>query len=436
MRNLILKIILISILVFSFGSIIYASTADELQKQINDANSQIQALDKQIKEYQDQISATSGQASTLAGLIKELTLTRTKLVAEKTQTEKKINATNLVISKLDNDIKTKVDSIESSEESLGRMLVELYRNDNREFIEKLLSKETLADASREYNNTVAINENVRQHVLDLKEAKQTLDISKDKKEVEKSNLTKLQKDLIQKQKVIDIAKKEKDTLLTETKNKEASYKKLLAEEQKKRDAFEKSLQAYEAQLKFILDPKTIPTASSGVLGWPLDSIFITQLFGKTASSGRLYVSGSHSGVDFRASIGTPVKSLGDGVVEGTGDTDTYCKGASFGKWVFIKYDNGLSSAFGHLSVISATQGQRVKAGDVVALSGNTGHSTGPHLHVTVYASAGASVKAVPSLSCSGKSFIMPIAATSAYLDPMLYFPSISSSFIKNDTRRD
>ena len=122
--------------------------------------------------------------------------------------------------------------------------------------------------------------------------------------------------------------------------------------------------------------------------------------------------------------------MGSGTVIGTGDTDIYCKGASFGKWVFIKYDNGLSSTFGHLSVISSTAGQKVKTGDVVGLSGNTGHSTGPHLHVTVYASQGSDVKTVPSLSCNGKTFIMPIAPVNAYLDPMLYLPKISSNMVK------
>jgi murein DD-endopeptidase MepM/ murein hydrolase activator NlpD len=233
-----------------------------------------------------------------------------------------------------------------------------------------------------------------------------------------------------------VTKKEKDSLLTETKNKESNYKKILADRQKKRDAFEKELQNYETQLKFILDPSLLPPEGSGVLAWPLDTIYVTQLFGRTVAAKRLYTSGSHSGVDFRAAVGTPVKSMGTGVVVGTGDTDIYCRGASFGKWVFIKYDNGLSSTFGHLSVISSVAGQKVKAGDVVALSGNTGHSTGPHLHVTVYASAGAEVKTVPSLSCNGKTFIMPIASTKAYLDPMLYLPKVLSSAIKRDTARN
>jgi murein DD-endopeptidase MepM/ murein hydrolase activator NlpD len=421
---------------FSMPLVSLAATAESVNQQISSINAQIQALDKEIKQYQDQINLTTGQANTLANLIKELTLTRNKLLKEVDQTQKKITNTGLVIGTINNDIEAQQRLIDTSKLSISKMLQVLHERDNSNVLMQLFSKTSLIDASREYNNIISFNKNIRNHIVDLKQQVDNLTISKNQKESEQQNLNKLKKSLVDKKLAVDAAKKEKDTLLFETKNQESAYKKLLAESQKKRDAFEKDLENYEAQLKFILNPNLLPGEGSGILSWPLDNIFITQLFGKTVSAKRLYVSGSHSGVDFRASIGTPVKSMGSGVVVGTGDTDLYCKGASFGKWVFIKYNNGLSSTFGHLSVISSSAGQSVNTGDVVGFSGNTGHSTGPHLHVAVYASQGADVKTVPSLSCNGKTFTMPIAPVSAYLDPMLYLPKLSGSMIKNDTRRD
>jgi murein DD-endopeptidase MepM/ murein hydrolase activator NlpD len=128
-------------------------------------------------------------------------------------------------------------------------------------------------------------------------------------------------------------------------------------------------------------------------------------------------------------VGTPIYAVADGVVEGVGDTDKTCPKASFGKWVFIRHTNGLATAYGHLSLIKATEGQKVKAGDLIAYSGNTGHSTGPHLHLTVYASNGVAERA--SASCKGKNYRMPIAPTNAYLDPLLYLPKATSSMFKD-----
>jgi len=429
MKKLIFYTILIFFLLF-FIDKVSASTESEIRQQINETNEQIELLDKEIANYQSQISKTSAEKDSLSKIITELTLTRQKLIKERQQIQDKILKTGLVIKDISNDIYDKEKSIEISQKTLSETLKKINQNDNMPIMERLLSVDDFKSLSREYNNLISLNQKLKESVDDISQKRDLLVNSKTKKENEQQNLNNLKKDLVQKEQVVIITKNEKDSLLKETKSKESEYQKILLERQKQRDAFEKQLSDYESQLKFILNPKSLPKEGSHVLSWPLDNVYITQLFGVTSASKRLYKSGSHSGVDFRASIGTPVRSMASGVVEGVGDTDIYCKGASFGKWVFIKYNNGLSSTFGHLSVISAKKGDIVKAGDVVGLSGNTGHTTGPHLHVTVYASDGAKVDSVPSITCSGKSFIMPIAATSAYLDPMLYLPSIISGMLK------
>ena len=159
------------------------------------------------------------------------------------------------------------------------------------------------------------------------------------------------------------------------------------------------------------------------MSWPLDYIYITQLFGKTEAGKRLYANGTHNGVDFRASIGTSVKAMADGAVLGIGDTDITCSGASFGKFIFIKYNNGLSSTYGHLSLIKVYSGQQISRGEVIGYSGNTGYSTGPHLHVSVYASDAVKMESRPSQTCAGRIYTMPISPVNAYLDPLYYLPS-------------
>lgn len=424
MNNKLLIIIsLIFFILFVSTGNVFAVTANEVKSQIDDINSQIQALDKQIAQYEAQIEATGLEKNTLNNTIKELTLTRNKLLVEKSQIQKQIDATSLMINEIGNNIETKQESIDKSEVSLESMLYSLYQNEGNTFLEMILSGNKLEDFSKEYNDTLTINESMRNYINELSSQKVALTSTKNQKVDEQNKLNSLKQTLVAKETVVLNTKKEQDALLAQTKDKEATYQKMLADQLKKKDTFEKSIQAYEAQLQFILNPNTIPKEGSSPLSWPLNSILVTSPYGSRWGA-------FHYGTDFRASIGTSVMAMTSGVVLGTGDTDVDCKGASFGKWVFIKYNNGLSSIYGHLSVIIAKKGQVVNVGDVVALSGNTGSSTAPHLHVAVYASGGVKVDTVPSKSCNGKIFTQPISALSAYLDPMLYLPKATASMYK------
>ncbi len=85
----------------------------------------------------------------------------------------------------------------------------------------------------------------------------------------------------------------------------------------------------------------------------------------------------HTGIDFAASEGTRVHSTGDGIVAFSG----YDKG--YGQKVAINHGYGFTTIYAHLSKSLVRQGQKVSRGEIIALSGNTGVSTGPHLHYEV-----------------------------------------------------
>ncbi|UUN28408.1 M23 family metallopeptidase [Streptomyces sp. FIT100] len=90
----------------------------------------------------------------------------------------------------------------------------------------------------------------------------------------------------------------------------------------------------------------------------------------------------HSGQDFAVPVGTPVKAASTGVVvkagpNGGGD------GPAYGNAIVIKHGNGRYTQYAHLSKINVRIGQSVHAGSAIALSGNTGNSSGPHLHFEV-----------------------------------------------------
>ncbi|MFE2748030.1 peptidoglycan DD-metalloendopeptidase family protein [Streptomyces scopuliridis] len=95
------------------------------------------------------------------------------------------------------------------------------------------------------------------------------------------------------------------------------------------------------------------------------------------ASGSSWSSGYHTGVDFSASSGTPVKAVSDGTVVTAG------WGGSYGNQVVIQHSDGMYSQYGHLSSLAVSAGQSVSAGEQIGLSGSTGNSTGPHLHFEI-----------------------------------------------------
>ena len=109
--------------------------------------------------------------------------------------------------------------------------------------------------------------------------------------------------------------------------------------------------------------------------WPTSG-WLSSDFGKRISpfSGRL---SDHNGIDIAARPGTPIIAPAAGVV-------SYAKfNGGFGRYLKLNHGYGIVTHYGHLSKVSVNVGQKVKRGDVIAYVGNTGLSTGPHLHYEI-----------------------------------------------------
>ena len=406
----------------------YAQTVSDLNTRIAEKNQDIMQLEREIAAYQTQLDDLGKQKNSLSSSIAALDLTRKKLIADISLTQKKIDKTNLKIQNLSSQINTKEKSISVNSDAIKSEIRQVNEMELSSMMEIILSEKDFSFVWNDIENMATINSRIREHIIALREVKGELEDTRIETLDAKKELSDFKSELADQKKIVEQNTAEKKKLLTQTKNNEANYQKLLKDRLAQKDAFEKELRDYESQLKYILDPSTLP--SGGVLSWPLNSILITQVFGKTEAGKRLYANGTHNGVDFRASVGTPVKAMADGVVAGRGDTDTQCAGVSFGRFVLIKYNNGLASTYGHLSLIKANTGDKVARGDVVGYSGNTGYSTGPHLHVSLYAKNAVEVKTLPSKSCPGRILTQPIAPINAYLDPLFYLPPTVSSMFK------
>lgn len=402
-----------------------ATTTDEevVKAKIDEKNNQIKQLEEEIKQYNLEVLNANSQAKTLQSTIKTLDLTKKKISTDINLTQNKIVKTELTIGQLGDEIEKTNDHMDLNKKAIINALRDKWEMENIGILEVFLSRENISDVWEDFDNLNQIQETVRYKTRELSVLKSEMEKKQMSFKGQKTTLVNLKQDLNGKKQAVESTVQEKATILAITKNKEQAFKELVKTKEEQKEQFEKELYEYESQLNILIDKGSYPKPRNGILSWPLDNVYITQRFGKTVGAEKLYTSGSHNGIDFRASTGTRIKNVLDGTVVGTGNTDAYKGCYSFGKWVMVKHENGLSTIYGHLSSINVVKGDTLATGDTIGFSGNTGYSTGPHLHISVYATQGVRIeKYVQSRGC--KEVVMPLADVKAYLDPLAYFPRI------------
>ncbi len=420
-HKLFLLLALLCILLFAIFHITNAQSIDELKSKIDDRNLAIQKLIIESQKLQEQIEVIGKEKDSLSNTIKSLDISKKKLEADTKITEAKISSKNLEIKGLSLQIGDKSERITNNKRVISQSLYNISQMNSASEIETILSKKSLSDVWNGADELNTLQANMQNKIADLKNLKLNLENNKKQTEKKKTELVTLQNDLKNQTRIIADTVKEKNYILLETKNTEAGYKELLATKQAQKEAFEREVADFENALKIAIDPDSIPRIGSGILMYPLDKIRITQYFGKTTFANKnpqIYVGGTHGGIDLAASIGTPIKAAMIGTVIATGNTDIgSCK--SYGKWIMIKHLNGLSTLYAHLSLINVSEGQLVSTKETIAYSGNTGLSTGPHLHFGVYATQGVNItKNANSKYCS--KILIPYADPKAYLNPLSY----------------
>ena len=113
-----------------------------------------------------------------------------------------------------------------------------------------------------------------------------------------------------------------------------------------------------------LSNKDLDHVASG-FGWRIHPIYKTEMM--------------HSGMDFTAPVGTPIHATGNGTV-----SKVELNGRGFGNNVMINHGYGYQTLYGHMSRMAVRPGQKINRGDIIGYVGNTGSSTGPHLHYEVH----------------------------------------------------
>ena len=109
---------------------------------------------------------------------------------------------------------------------------------------------------------------------------------------------------------------------------------------------------------------------------------LTARFGQTFDPFKNGQTRNHHGVDIAADIGTPIYAPADGVIQAA--TDLYQNKPAYGTVVVLQTRGGIQTLFSHLDAFDVQVGQRVTKGEQIATVGNSGRSTGPHVHIETY----------------------------------------------------
>lgn len=429
-------------------SLARADAASDIQAKIDANNQQVETLKADIAALQTQLDAVGAKKDTLQSAISSLTLSQKQLAAQIKVTQSKIASANLQIQQLTLSIGDKEASITADQDAISKQLRSIAGAEQTPLVVQIISTNSLRDAWQMTDQAMQFNRALAGNIDDLRTARTELSINRDKVDAAKKNLLALQSDLTLQKRSVDASKATQQQLLSQTKNQESNYQKLIAQKQAAEASFEQELSNLQGQLNLIVHPGLLPKVGTGILSWPFSTAFmfdctqrkatfgnlfcITQYFGSTpfaTANPQVYSNHGHNAIDIGVPIGTAVRAALSGTVLATGNTDLAhdARGNqcwSFGKWVMIVHGNGINTLYAHLSTIDVSQGQSVSTGQVVGLSGMTGYATGPHLHFGVYATEGTKImtlgqfKGVSGTACAGAS--MPVASLDAYLNPLSY----------------
>lgn len=377
-------------LAFSQPVFVSADLTTDLQNEINQKQTQIQALEKQIAQYKEMLQSTKNQSATLKNEIVKMELQIKRLEAQIRLTQTKISEASLKIQGLTSDITTKNVELEKQKNNLGQVLRTIYEYDQESDFTLVLKNSSFSDFLSQVQYLDNLQNDVQKKLESVKELKTQLEAQKTESESQKAALEKLRTQLRGQTQVLDAERDEQKDFLATSKNQEKVYQATLTTLQKQREQVERDIYLAEEKLRLAIDPNSIPGAKKGILAWPIQNT-VTQTYGciVSAFARNSYPAcnegkgngGFHNGIDIDLDTGDKVLAALDGTVSGVGNMARY----AYGKWITIKHENGLTTLYGHLSVQSVNIGQKVKTGDLLGYGGSTGYSTGSHLHFSVYA---------------------------------------------------
>ncbi|PIR98508.1 MAG: hypothetical protein COT88_01640 [Candidatus Colwellbacteria bacterium CG10_big_fil_rev_8_21_14_0_10_41_28] len=391
-RNMRVRVVLTAALMaglFLFPVPGIAQEANEIQDIIEEKRKEVEKINQEIQKTQARIEVLDGQQQTLQNAIGQIdaSIEQAELGIEysKTTIEKltyEISSLNMTVA----DVRAEANR---KSEAVGEVLRNLQTRDGDiDLLSTMLSQDTLADSVFEFNALRNIQKDLADEVGELVKLQNkltsTIVVSSSKKDELKIESQTLE----QKKIVLDDQKGQKNDLLSVTEQQESLYQQHLTKLDREQQDLMSEIADIEKALGDRFDASNLPSRQPGFLSWPvvnsagLRTGVLTQHYGETAYSTAYYRGRPHNATDIGAPAGTPVIAARDGVVARVDYNGLYYQ---YGRYILIDHGNGLTTIYAHLSASKVSAGQGVKRGEVIGYVGNTGFSTGAHLHFGLYA---------------------------------------------------
>lgn len=373
----------------SYSAYTYASTSSlrekkaKIQSRISEAQNEIDKLSKEKGETQEYIAALDKKIQLKQDQIDVLQEDANHLQSEINSIESRISDTENEIEKTQKEIDKKQAQFDKTFSDYCQRLRAMYISGHASNLEVLLTSSDISSILTRSQMIQSVSEQDSEILDSL--MKQMEEIEKQKAELEakinklgkdKKKLETDKKELTDNIATIEASKKELDdevaqcnALIKKLSNQSSEYQEAIEENQSALAKVEAEIQAaYSGASR----GSTGNGAHSGALGYPTSYHSISAGY-PNYSSGRY-----HGGIDFPCPSGTSVHAAASGTVIVAKNLNY-----SYGHYLIVDHGNGLSTLYAHNSTLLVGTGDHVSKGQVIAKSGSTGNSTGPHCHFEV-----------------------------------------------------
>lgn len=370
--------------IFALAQTPNSAEIEELNKQIEAKKDKIKELEETINKYNKNIEQKQTEAVSLKNQLSILDNHLTKAEADLELTEEKIKQAQLQIDALQLSISDKEAVLQKQKDIIIKIIQNINADNRKNYLEVLLTNNSFAQFYDQLQYAMSVFKDLGQSLKVLRLIKEDLEAKQNQVISVKKTYEDLKNELDGKRDKLKQQTKAKEMLLVETKSSELRYKTLLFSLKQQYQTVINEQRAYEDQVRKKLAQEDKLETSVGQLAWPVPSRTINATFHDPDYPFQNVF--QHSGIDIRASQGTPVRAAASGYVARA----KICSTASCYAYVLIVHTGSISTLYGHLSQINVQGDQFVTKGDIIGYSGGRPGSvgagpfvTGPHLHFEV-----------------------------------------------------